>query len=71
VIRQVGLIWVEGNPMLPMARAMLGAVKSMAMHGSLRPASPVKSGAPATAAGPWSCERALIAAGNCVIDCRA
>jgi DNA-binding transcriptional LysR family regulator len=40
VIRQVGLIWVEGNPMLPMARAMLGAVKSMAMHELLRPPAP-------------------------------
>jgi DNA-binding transcriptional LysR family regulator len=47
VIRQVGLIWVEGNPMLPMARAMLGAVKSMAMHELLRPpAPPVKSDSP-------------------------
>jgi DNA-binding transcriptional LysR family regulator len=43
VIRQVGLIWVEGNPMLPMARAMLGAVKSMAMLELLRPpAAPIK-----------------------------
>jgi hypothetical protein len=40
VIRQVGLIWVEGNPMLPMARAMLGTVKSMAMHELLRPPAP-------------------------------
>jgi DNA-binding transcriptional LysR family regulator len=40
VIRQVGLIWVEGNPMLPMARAMLAAVKSMAMHELLRPPAP-------------------------------
>jgi DNA-binding transcriptional LysR family regulator len=32
VVRQVGLIWVDENPMLPMARAMLGAVKSMATH---------------------------------------
>jgi DNA-binding transcriptional LysR family regulator len=40
VIRQVGLIWVEGNPMLPMARAMLGAVKSMAMPELLRPPAP-------------------------------
>jgi DNA-binding transcriptional LysR family regulator len=29
VVRQVGLIWVEGNPMLPMARAMLVSVKTM------------------------------------------
>jgi hypothetical protein len=43
VIRQVGLIWVEGNPMLPMARAMLGAMKSMATHEWLPPpASPIK-----------------------------
>jgi DNA-binding transcriptional LysR family regulator len=43
VVRQVGLIWVEGNPMLPMARAMLGAVKSMAMHELFQaPTAPVK-----------------------------
>ena len=43
VIRQVGLIWVEGNPMLPMARAMLGAVKSMTTLEWLRPANaPIK-----------------------------
>jgi DNA-binding transcriptional LysR family regulator len=43
VIRQVGLIWVEGNPMLPMARAMLGAVKSMTTLEWLRPATaPIK-----------------------------
>jgi DNA-binding transcriptional LysR family regulator len=43
VIRQVGLIWVQGDPMLPMARAMLGAVKSMATHEWLRPpAAPLK-----------------------------
>jgi len=29
VVRQVGLIWVDGNPMLPMAKAMLGVVKTM------------------------------------------
>ena len=31
VVRQVGLIWVDGDPMLPMARATLDAVKAMAM----------------------------------------
>jgi DNA-binding transcriptional LysR family regulator len=40
VVRKVGLIWVEGNPMLPMARAMLATVKSMAMHELLRPPAP-------------------------------
>ena len=40
VVRQVGLIWVDENPMLPMAKAMLGAVKSMAMHELLRPPAP-------------------------------
>jgi DNA-binding transcriptional LysR family regulator len=29
VTREVGLIWVDGDPMLPMAKAMLGLVKSM------------------------------------------
>src|SRR5262245_4303145 len=29
VVRQVGLIWVDGDPMLPMARAMLAVVKAM------------------------------------------
>jgi DNA-binding transcriptional LysR family regulator len=43
VVRQVGLIWVEGNPMLPMAKAMLAAVKSMTMHELFRSAAaPVK-----------------------------
>jgi DNA-binding transcriptional LysR family regulator len=32
VVRQVGLIWVEGNPMLPMAKAMLDAVKTIPIH---------------------------------------
>jgi DNA-binding transcriptional LysR family regulator len=44
VIREVGLIWIEGNPMLPMARAMLGAVKSMPMRELLRPpTAPLRS----------------------------
>jgi DNA-binding transcriptional LysR family regulator len=40
-VRQVGLIWVDGDPMLPMARAMLAVVKSMssteALSRSCRP----------------------------------
>ncbi|HEY7248148.1 MAG TPA: LysR family transcriptional regulator [Xanthobacteraceae bacterium] len=39
VVRQVGLIWVEGNPMLPMARAMLESVKGMAKKKLFRSAS--------------------------------
>jgi DNA-binding transcriptional LysR family regulator len=31
VVREVGLIWVNGDPMLPMAKAMLDAVKAMAL----------------------------------------
>src|SRR5260370_3901546 len=31
-LRQVRLIWVEGNPMLPIARRIRGSEKSMAMH---------------------------------------
>jgi DNA-binding transcriptional LysR family regulator len=31
VVREVGLIWVDGDPMLPMAKAMLDAVKAMAI----------------------------------------
>jgi hypothetical protein len=30
VVREVGLIWVDGDPMLPMAKAMLGLLKSLA-----------------------------------------
>jgi DNA-binding transcriptional LysR family regulator len=41
VVRKVGLIWVDGNPMLPMARAMLGAVKSMVLPEQLRPPGPL------------------------------
>ena len=45
VIRQVGLIWVDGDPMLPMARATLDAVKAMAMPELFRPpAPPLKTG---------------------------
>jgi DNA-binding transcriptional LysR family regulator len=40
VVRQVGLIWVEGNPMLPMAKAMLVSVKAMATHELFRPPVP-------------------------------
>jgi DNA-binding transcriptional LysR family regulator len=32
VIRQAGLIWLEGNPILPMARAMLEAAKALPMR---------------------------------------
>jgi DNA-binding transcriptional LysR family regulator len=50
VVRQVGLIWVEGNPMLPMARAMLDSVRSLAIHELFRPpAPPVKAGRTPTA----------------------
>jgi DNA-binding transcriptional LysR family regulator len=35
VVRQVGLIWVEGDPMLPMARAMLALLKPAAASGEL------------------------------------
>jgi DNA-binding transcriptional LysR family regulator len=31
VVREVGLIWVDGDPMLPMAKAMLDAVKAIAI----------------------------------------
>jgi len=45
VIRQVGLIWVDGDPMLPMAKAMLQSVKATTMPDLLRPpAAPVKVG---------------------------
>jgi DNA-binding transcriptional LysR family regulator len=50
VVREVGLIWVEGDPMLPMAKAMLDAVKAMAIPELVRvPAAPPKIpiGAPA------------------------
>jgi DNA-binding transcriptional LysR family regulator len=33
VVREVGLIWVEGDPMLPMAKAMLGLLKSLTVGG--------------------------------------
>jgi DNA-binding transcriptional LysR family regulator len=35
VVRQVGLIWVDGDPMLPMARAMLALLKPAAASGEL------------------------------------
>jgi DNA-binding transcriptional LysR family regulator len=34
VVREVGLIWVDGDPMLPMAKAMLGLLKSMSCDGT-------------------------------------
>jgi len=40
VVRQVGLIWVHGDPMLPMARATLHAVKTLAMPELSRPPAP-------------------------------
>jgi DNA-binding transcriptional LysR family regulator len=33
VVREVGLIWVDGDPMLPMAKAMLGLLKSLTSGG--------------------------------------
>ncbi|TMJ85926.1 MAG: LysR family transcriptional regulator [Alphaproteobacteria bacterium] len=50
VVREVGLIWVDGDPMLPMAKAMLDAVKAMAITELVRvPAAAPKIpiGAPA------------------------
>jgi DNA-binding transcriptional LysR family regulator len=35
VVREVGLIWVDGDPMLPMAKAMLGLLKSLSSGGEL------------------------------------
>jgi DNA-binding transcriptional LysR family regulator len=35
VIREVGLIWVGGDPILPMAKAMLGLLKSLSGHGEI------------------------------------
>jgi DNA-binding transcriptional LysR family regulator len=43
VVRQVGLIWADGNPMLPMARAMLEALTALPMQELFRP--PAKGGA--------------------------
>ena len=40
VVRQVGLIWVDGDPMLPMAKAMLQSVKATAIPALLRPPAP-------------------------------
>jgi DNA-binding transcriptional LysR family regulator len=43
VVREVGLIWVDGDPMLPMAKAMLDAVKGMAIPELVRvPVAPAK-----------------------------
>jgi DNA-binding transcriptional LysR family regulator len=43
VVREVGLIWVDGDPMLPMAKAMLDAVKAMAIPELVRvPVAPAK-----------------------------
>jgi hypothetical protein len=41
VVREVGLIWVDGDPMLPMARAMLHAVKDIATSDLFRPPTPI------------------------------
>jgi DNA-binding transcriptional LysR family regulator len=41
VVRQVGLIWVDGNPMLPMARAMLEAVTAIPVNELFK--TPVKA----------------------------
>jgi DNA-binding transcriptional LysR family regulator len=35
VVREVGLIWVDGDPMLPMAKAMQGLLKSLSRDGEL------------------------------------
>jgi DNA-binding transcriptional LysR family regulator len=35
VSREVGLVWVDGDPMLPMAKALLETTKEMAASGSL------------------------------------
>jgi len=40
VVRQVGLIWVAGDPMLPMAKAMLDLLKAMLAEGELFRTSP-------------------------------
>jgi DNA-binding transcriptional LysR family regulator len=43
VVREVGLIWIDGDPMLPMAKAMLDAVKGLAIPELVRvPVSPPK-----------------------------
>lgn len=33
VVRQVGLIWIEGDPMLPMAKALLALLKQLSARG--------------------------------------
>jgi DNA-binding transcriptional LysR family regulator len=43
VVRQVGLIWADGNPMLPMARAMLEVLTALPMQKLFR--STAKGGA--------------------------
>jgi DNA-binding transcriptional LysR family regulator len=40
VVRQVGLIWVDGDPMLPMAKAMLELLKTMLSEGELFSSAP-------------------------------
>ena len=35
VTREVCLVWVEGDPMLPMAKALLGTLKELVESGSL------------------------------------
>ena len=40
VVRQVGLIWVDGDPMLPMAKAMLESVKATAIPELLQTPAP-------------------------------
>lgn len=39
VVRQVGLIWVDGDPMLPLTKAMLDLLKTMLSEGELFPAA--------------------------------
>jgi DNA-binding transcriptional LysR family regulator len=55
VVREVGLIWVEGDPMLPMAKAMLGLLKSLTVGGEfarrVTRAEPVAPGVRATRSG--------------------
>jgi DNA-binding transcriptional LysR family regulator len=42
VVREVGLIWVDGDPMLPMAKAMLDAARDLIIP-ELMPATPLNA----------------------------
>jgi hypothetical protein len=50
VVRQVGLIWVDGNPMLPMARAMLEAVTAIPVNELFKTRPKATSGSTSDAA---------------------